>query len=194
MARSRRRVGRARSGESVSCPALPARQNCLGTGAARHPGVGRGEERRGTPGHKTRHDEPRLPKFPPMMGNQTGRAHTHTHKRARAHTHTHSHTRTHSHSRAKKVLLALAPSTLISTPKARDESDPWKIKIDEGEDNKNHSGVLSETRRRGQRKLPARAPPNAKPKPKVFPAGPGYKCSPCPQGFQMEWMCPSGRT
>lgn len=144
MALGRRRVGRARSGESVSCPALPARQNCLGTGAARHPGVERGEERRGTPGHKTRHDEPRLPKFPPMLGNQTERArahaYTHTHTRTYTDTHTHTyartHTRTHGHSRAKKVLLALAPSTLISTPKARDESDPWKIKIDEGEDNK----------------------------------------------------------
>lgn len=40
----------------------------------------------------------------------------------------------------------------------------------------------------------ASAPPNAKPKPKVFPSGPGCKRSPCPQGFQMEWMCPSGRT
>lgn len=117
MALGRRRVGRARSGESVSCPALPARQNCLGTGAARHPGVERGEERRGTPGHKTRHDEPRLPKFPPMLGNQTERArahaytHTHTRTYTDTHTHTHTHARMHSTENGMTNLAARPPTS-----------------------------------------------------------------------------------
>lgn len=49
--------------------------------------------------------------------------HTHTHTSARAHTHTHAR-------------AGSRPLHLISTPKAWDESDPWKIKIDGSNENK----------------------------------------------------------
>lgn len=68
----------------------------------------------GGPGPRTRHADPaRLPKTPPLLGNRALSRHL-------GHTHTH---RTH----RRTVIWSLH---LISTPKARDESDPWKIKID----------------------------------------------------------------
>lgn len=44
------------------------------------------------------------------------------------------HARVHSCTQTPAKARAVPPP--ISTPKARNESDPWKIKIDEGEDNK----------------------------------------------------------
>lgn len=108
--------------ESVSCEVLPARQNLASTPAARHSQLGRGKGRRTGP--RTRHaDLARLPK--PLLGNR---------ERSGAisvtHTHTlHAHTRVH----RRAVIWSLH---LISTPKAWDESDPWKIKIDWSKANK----------------------------------------------------------
>lgn len=87
----------------------------------RHPRVGRGEKE-GDRGPQTRHAEPaRLPKAPPLLGNRALLCDT-------PHTQTHT---LRTHRRAEVWSLHL-----LSTPKARDESDPWKIKIDESRENK----------------------------------------------------------
>ena len=111
--------------ESVSCKELPARQNFASTPAARHPRVGRGSGRGiGSREHVTLSQ---LGFQNPRHCWETARsraASCDTH--ARAHTHTHR-----KHRRAEIWSLHL-----ISTPKAGDESDPWKIKIDGSNENK----------------------------------------------------------
>lgn len=91
------------------------------------------------------------------------------------------------------MLLALAPTTLISTPKARDESDPWKIKIDEGEDNKNRWSILSEVRRRRERGSYQRAP-KCQTQAQSLSRTTRVQVSPLSPEFLVEWMRPSGYT